>query len=65
MILHETADEIVPIDQSRGLRDALVRAGVEVKLVEIEGEGHLILGSEGGERMLGETMAFLRHHLRP
>ncbi len=65
LIIHGTADEIVPIDQSRRLRDALARAGVEVKLVEIEGEGHLILGPEGRERMLGETMAFLRHHLKP
>jgi acetyl esterase/lipase len=65
LILHGTADDIVPLDQSRKLRDALARAGVEVKLVEVEGEGHLFLRPESRERMIRETLAFLRHHLQP
>ena len=65
LIIHGTADDIVPLDQSRRLRDALAKAGVEVKLVELEGEGHLFLGKESGERMLRETMDFLRRHLKP
>jgi acetyl esterase/lipase len=65
LILHGTADEIVPIDQSRRLRNALREAGVEVKLIEFEGEDHIISGPEAHARMLLEIMAFLRRHLRP
>jgi acetyl esterase/lipase len=65
LIIHGTADEVVPLDQSWRLRDALAKVGVEVKLVELEGEGHLFLGKESGERMLRETMDFLSRHLRP
>ena len=65
LIIHGTADDIVPLDQSRRLRDALAGAGVEVKLVELEGEGHLFQGKENADRMLRETMAFLRRHLKP
>jgi acetyl esterase/lipase len=65
LIIHGTNDDVVPIDQSRKLRDALSRAGVEVKLVEIEGEGHLFLPPEGRDRMIREAMDFLRRHLKP
>jgi acetyl esterase/lipase len=65
LIIHGTADEVVPIDQSRRLRSALREAGVEVQLLELEGEDHIIQGSEARARMFGELMAFLRRHLRP
>jgi dipeptidyl aminopeptidase/acylaminoacyl peptidase len=65
LIIHGTADDIVPLDQSRKLRDALARAGVEVKLVEIEGEGHLFLKPESRDLMIHETVEFLRQHLKP
>jgi acetyl esterase/lipase len=65
LIIHGNADDIVPLDQSRKLRDALVKAGVEVKLVELEGEGHLFMQPEARDRMILETLAFLRRHLKP
>jgi acetyl esterase/lipase len=65
LIIHGTADDIVPIDQSRRLKDALAKAGVEVKLVELEGEGHLFLQPKSRDRMIEETLAFLRRHLKP
>jgi acetyl esterase/lipase len=65
LIIHGTADEIVPIDQSRRLRTALRKAGAEVELLELEGEDHIILGREARARMFLEIMAFLRRHLRP
>ena len=64
LIIHGTADDIVPVDQSRRLRDALTRAGVEVKLVELEGQGHVFQGPEAGDRMIRETVAFLDRHLK-
>ncbi|WP_435009294.1 alpha/beta hydrolase fold domain-containing protein [Tundrisphaera lichenicola] len=65
LIIHGTADTIVPIDQSRRFRDALRKAGVEVQFLELEGEDHIILGPEARARMFREVMAFLRKHLRP
>jgi acetyl esterase/lipase len=65
LIFHGTADDIVPIDQSRRFRVALDKAGVEVKLVELEGEGHQFQQPENQARMIQETMAFLRRHLKP
>jgi acetyl esterase/lipase len=65
LIIHGSADDIVPIDQSRRLRDALARAGVEVKLVELEGEGHTFQNPGSGERLLRESLDFLGRHLKP
>ena len=65
LIIHGTADDVVPIDQSRRLRNALRKAGVEVELLELEGEDHIISGREARDRMFREVMAFLRRHLRP
>jgi acetyl esterase/lipase len=65
LIIHGTADDIVPIDQSRRLRDALQKAGVEVKLVEIPGEGHVFQKPGSGELLLKETLEFLGRHLKP
>ena len=53
LIIHGTADEVVPIDQSRRLRDALARAGVEAELVELaRRRAHLPAGREGRERLI-------------
>jgi acetyl esterase/lipase len=65
LIIHGTDDDIVPIDQSRRLRDALEKAGVEVKLVEIPGEGHIFQNPGSGELLLRETLDFLGRHLKP
>jgi acetyl esterase/lipase len=65
LILHGDADDIVPLDQSRKLRDALAKAGVEVKLVELPGEGHIFIQPESNDRMIVESMAFFRRHLKP
>jgi len=64
LIIHGTADDVVPLAQSRKLRDALSQAGVEVKLVEFEGAGHSFAGGDR-DLMLAEIMGFLRAHLRP
>jgi len=65
LIIHGTSDQIVPIDQSRKLRDALQQARVEVKLVELEGEGHLFQAPGSKNKMLLETLEFFRRHLKP
>lgn len=40
LILHGTADKVVPVAQSEILERALKQAGVEVTLVKLEGAGH-------------------------
>ena len=62
LIVHGTADDIVPLDQSRRLRNALAGAGAEVGIVELDGEGHHFLERPD---VLLEIMAFLRRHLKP
>jgi len=65
LIFHGTADDTVPIDQSRRLLRSLREAGVEARLVELEGEGHTFESPANFRLWLGETMAFLRRHLKP
>lgn len=40
LILHGTADPLVPIEQSRMLEEALCAAGRDARLYELEGAGH-------------------------
>ncbi len=65
LIVHGTADDIVPIDQSRRLLRALREAGVEARLVELEGEGHGFESPANVRIWLAEMMAFFRLHLKP
>ena len=65
LILHGTADDVVPLDQSRRLRKALAGAGVEARLVELPGEGHHFLDPDRGDGVFPEILGFLRRHLNP
>lgn len=63
LILHGTADRVVPVEQSRILHERLTQAGVESELIVLDGAGH------GGEeffaaRPLGAIAKFLERHLR-
>ncbi len=40
LLIHGTADRVVPFDQSKRLHEALVRVGVDSVLVPVEGGGH-------------------------
>ena len=40
MMIHGTADPIVPIEQSRKMYDRLIQSGAESHLLELFGEGH-------------------------
>jgi len=65
LIVHGTVDDIVPIDQSRRFHQSLQKAGVETRLVELEGEGHGFLQPENQKRWLDEMADFLVGHLKP
>jgi acetyl esterase/lipase len=60
LLLHGTADRLIPCVQSERLHAALTAAGVDVDLELLEGAGHMWLGApEAAERALVRTSAFL------
>jgi acetyl esterase len=61
LVAHGHEDDLVPVEQSRRYRDALVDAGVQVEYIETGG-GHVF---EGGSvlEVLERTVAFLRKRL--
>jgi acetyl esterase/lipase len=67
LIVHGTADPLVPISQSEALTDALKKAGVEVNLLRIEGAGHGFgpLTSPNAQKAWQATTEFLTKQLKP
>ncbi len=63
LVFHGTKDPLVPIAQSERLVAALRKAGVDARLVRLEGEGHGFRNPANRERMVRETVAFLRARL--
>jgi acetyl esterase/lipase len=60
LIVHGTADNVVPFSQAEVFYQALKKAGVDATLVKIEGGGHGIGGPEVQRRVLN----FFEKHLR-
>lgn len=63
LVLHGSADPVVPVEQSRALVAAIIAAGGDVEYVEYEGEGH---GFRRREHQLDEyarVAAFCEQHL--
>ncbi|HEY0600127.1 S9 family peptidase, partial [Brevundimonas sp.] len=63
LLIHGAADELVPFDQSRDMERALRRAGVDVRLVELENEGHSGWSTRNDALVLTEIETFLARHL--
>lgn len=54
LFVHGSDDWFVPIEQSRDMRDALRAEGVDARLLELGGVGHLVgVGGDGGRQELG------------
>ena len=68
LLVHGTADEVVPVRQSRSMRDSLRAAGVPATLIELPGAGHAVPEFSADPRFRVSTctaLAFLRERLRP
>ncbi|MBI3911002.1 MAG: alpha/beta hydrolase [Armatimonadetes bacterium] len=66
LFCHGTEDPLVPLSQSVLCMEALRRAGVEAKIVVVEGAGHgWAPDSPGGVQVHQATLEFLRQHLQP
>ncbi|NJC40837.1 dipeptidyl aminopeptidase/acylaminoacyl peptidase [Brevundimonas alba] len=63
LLIHGSDDELVPFDQSKDMERALRRAGADVKLVELEHEGHNGWSMKNEALVLTEMEAFLARHL--
>jgi acetyl esterase/lipase len=63
LIFHGTKDWVVPIEQSRLLKEKLKDFQVPVKLVEVPGEGHGWEGRANAETTR-ETLRFLNERLK-
>ncbi len=62
LLIHGDADELVPVGNSERMNKALTEAGVENRMVVIEGAGHGFRG-EDRDRAQAEMVAFFKTHL--
>jgi len=65
LLMHGDKDESVPFAQSVEMEKALKAAGVEVKLIRVEGAGHgpTFPGAKNPPDYLGEMIAWFNRHL--
>lgn len=59
LLMHGTQDTVVPVEQSRVMRDRMQRAGKDVRFVELRGDDHYLSDAETRTQMLREMDAFL------
>jgi len=65
LLIHGDADAAIPYEQSEIMRDALQKAGVEVKLLKIPGGGHgpTFPGATNPPDYIGATIDWFDQHL--
>jgi acetyl esterase/lipase len=59
LLLHGTADRVVPFAQSEELRRALRAAGVPVELIPVEGADHIFAGYPDVDGLVDRSVRFL------
>jgi len=59
LLVHGTADRVVPFAQSEALRDALAAAGVPVRLVPVIGADHIFAGSTEVDAVVDLSVRYL------
>lgn len=65
LLVHGTADRVVPFGQSEALRDALAAAGVPVRLVPVAGADHIFNGSDEVDAVVELSVRYLVAALTP
>lgn len=63
LLIHGDRDDVVPVAQSRDMERALRRAGKDVRLIELDNEGHTRWTSAAETTVLTEIESFLARHL--
>jgi acetyl esterase/lipase len=64
LLIHGTADWLVPYGQSEQLAAAMASVGARAELVPIEGAGHIWLGHDDIDGIVDDSVRFLANHLR-
>ena len=64
LLVHGTANWLVPLAQSEQLHAALIAAGVQARLVPVEGAQHIFDGSDDIDGLVQLSVDYLREHLR-
>jgi dipeptidyl aminopeptidase/acylaminoacyl peptidase len=65
LLIHGADDTVVPIEQSRMMSEALVRAGKHVELLTLKSEDHWLTSGETRLEMLQATVGFLERNNPP
>ncbi len=65
LLIHGSADTIVPAEQSREMEKALKRAGRDVRLIVVDREDHRDWDDDNMEKALDQVADFLRAHIAP
>ncbi|MEY9875087.1 acetyl esterase/lipase [Streptacidiphilus sp. MAP12-33] len=63
LLIHGTADGLVPFEQSVALADRLRASGSPVELVPVEGADHIFLGAADIPALVRRSVDFLADHL--
>jgi len=63
LIMHGTADSLVPVTQSQALAAALTRAGAEVELITVPGAEHGWLGMDDTAPLVASVRNFAEKRL--
>jgi len=64
LIVHGKKDDIVPVDQAERFAATLKKAGVEVKLLVLEKEGHGVESTDSVFKFILAANSFLKKHLK-
>jgi acetyl esterase/lipase len=64
LLVHGTADRLVPFAQSEALHAALTAAGVEARLVRVDGAQHIFDGHDDIDGLVQLSVDYLREALR-
>jgi dipeptidyl aminopeptidase/acylaminoacyl peptidase len=65
LLVYGDQDDVVPVEQSKAMAAALTKAGKEVRLMALEGEGHADFGETGTRAMFTALADFLGRHIGP
>jgi dipeptidyl aminopeptidase/acylaminoacyl peptidase len=63
LLIHGDQDSVVPVESSRGYNDKLLRAGKDVRYVELKGDDHWLSSAPTRTLMLREIESFLARNL--
>ena len=65
LLIHGADDDIVPVQQSRQMEQALKKAGKDVRLIVYKDEGHSEWDTRDDESALREIGTFIKAHIAP